>query len=396
MDKKDYALIFFEGKDSQRLKALEKSGEILNEVDIFEDCLNELFEIEHPWLKPSNGAFLPTKAAYLEKWKKKGLFKNQGVWVYYPWSKLLMHFPDEQMYVRLRTSRNRNLITEDEQVILNTKTIGIAGMSVGSNVLNTMVLTGLGRRFKIADFDTISVPNLNRIMAPASAVGINKAIYFARKSLEVDPFLEIEAFSKGLRKQDFQSFFLDKRIDVFVEEMDNPYMKIETRKFARKHKIPVIMAADNGDGALIDVERFDHEPERSLFHGRFEKLIDLDSIKSELTFSEKLTIIANIVHLEEATPRAQDSLKQVGTILNTWPQLGTAALLAGVSLTFIARRILLAKEMDSGRYDVLFEKNFLDSYNITFEKRKRVLHTKQVMRDFNTFQKLIAQAMNEN
>src|SRR3989344_7662382 len=236
MDEKSYKLIFFEGRDDQKLKALEKSGEILDEIDIFEDCLNELFEIEHSWLKPSNGSFLPAKEAYLRGWKKKGPFKDQGVWVYYPWLKLLMHFPDEETYVRLRTSRNRNLVTEDEQAILNTKTIGIAGMSVGSNILNTMVLTGLGRHFKIADFDTISVPNLNRIMAPASAVGMNKAVYFARRALEVDPFLKIEAFPKGLRKQDFQSFFLDKKIDVFVEEMDSPYMKIETRKFARKHK----------------------------------------------------------------------------------------------------------------------------------------------------------------
>src|SRR3989344_5727771 len=316
MDEKSYKLILFEGRDDEKLKALEKSGEILREVDIFEDCLNELFEIEHPWLKPSNGAFIPTKEAYLKEWKKKGAFKNQGVWIYYPWSKLLMHFPDEEIYVRLRTSRNRNLITEKEQAVLNTKTIGIAGMSVGSNVLNTMVLTGLGRHFKIADFDTISVPNLNRIMAPASAVGMNKAIYFARHSLEVDPFLKIDVFPEGLDNKHFQSFFLDKKIDLYVEEMDHPYLKIESRRFARRHKIPVIMAADNGDGVLIDVERFDLEPNRPLFHGRLDKLIDLETIKKDLSFAEKLTIIANIVHLEEATPRAQDSLKQVGTILN--------------------------------------------------------------------------------
>ncbi len=396
MDEKNYNLIFFESRGTQNLKKLEKSGEILNEVDIFEGCLEELFEIEHPWLKPSNGAFIPTKRAYLNEWKKKGSFESQGVWVYYPWSKLLIHFPDEGIYVRLRTSRNRNLVTEKEQAILNPKTIGIAGMSVGSNVLNTMVLTGLGRHFKIADFDTISVPNLNRIMASASAVGMNKAIYFARRALEVDPFLKIDVFSEGLDKKRFQSFFLDKKIDLFVEEMDHPYLKIESRKFARKNKIPVIMAADNGDGALIDVERFDLEPDRPLFHGRLDKLIDLETIKKELSFAEKLTIIANIVHLEEATPRAQDSLKQVGTILNTWPQLGTAALLAGISLTFAARRILLGKEMLSGRYDVSFEKNFLESFSSPSQKKYRLLHTKQVMRDFNAFQKLITQATNED
>lgn len=391
MDEKNYKLIFFEGRDDQRLKALEKSGEILAEIDIFEDCLNELFEIEHPWLKPSNGSFLPTKEAYLKDWKKKGPFKNQGVWVYYPWLKLLMHFPDEAIYIRLRTSRNRNLVTEDEQAILNTKTVGIAGMSVGSNVLNTMVLTGLGRHFKIADFDTISVPNLNRIMAPASAVGMNKAVFFARKSLEVDPFLKIEVFSNGLDEKHFHSFFLDKKIDVFVEEMDHPYLKIVSRKFARKNKIPVIMAADNGDGVLIDIERFDIEPARPLFHGRLDKVINLESIKRDLSFSEKLTIIANIVHLEEATPRAQDSLKQVGTILNTWPQLGTAALLAGVSLTFAARRVLLGKEMGSGRYGLSLDDILVLGYTAGIKRFARFLHTKSVMKDFYRLQKKINQ-----
>src|SRR5690606_11316578 len=112
------------------------------------------------------------------------------------------------------------------------------------------------------------------------------------------------------------------------EEMDNPKIKIDIRKKARELKIPVVMAADNGDGALIDVERYDLEPDLALFNGRLQK-IDLDSVGQEMSFPEKLTLIAEMAGLREATPRMQDSIMQVGRELNTWPQLGTAAVVAG-------------------------------------------------------------------
>ncbi len=386
--------LYFKTPDDPKLKDLNKKGEIIYTSDLFAHCLDELFEIEFPWLKPADGTFDRTKKQFWQRWQSKGPFETQGTWVYYPWSKTLIHFPSQEVYLRLRTSRNRNLINTEEQRIFQDKCVGVAGMSVGSNILNTLVLVGGPRHLKIADMDIISVPNLNRLMAPASAIGLNKAVYFARRNLEVDPFLSIDVYDHGLQPDNFEAYFTQPKLDLLIEEMDDPYLKIASRKYAKKLRIPVIMAADNGDGALIDVERFDLEPDRPLFHGRLEKVIDLDTITKDLTFAQKLTIIANMVHLEEATPKAQKSLEEVGTILNTWPQLGTAALTCGIALTFIARRILIGESMPSGRYHLSWEEALTPGYNSNQEKQQRAHYTKKIMSDFNAFQKFIETAKN--
>jgi tRNA threonylcarbamoyladenosine dehydratase len=384
---------WFRHYDTPELQALRKSKAVVFETDLFDHALDELFEIEFPWLKPGNAVFNRTKQQWLEGWKAIGPFKNQGQWAYYPWSKQLVHFPPEEVFKRLRTARNRNLITEEEQVTFQNKCVGIAGMSVGSNILNSLVLVGGPRHLKISDPDTISIPNLNRLMAPASAVGLNKAVYFGRRTVEVDPFIKVDVYDKGLTPSDFESFFNQPKLDLFIEEMDDPYLKVESRKMARKLRIPVLQAADNGDGALIDVERFDLEPDRPLFHGRFEGVMDLNSISEKLTFAQKLTMIANIVHLEEATPRAQSSLQEVGSVLNTWPQLGTAALTCGIALTYIARRILLGEPMPSGRYHLTWEESLVPGYNASTKKQARQQHTQRIMHNFNSFQAFIHKVM---
>lgn len=384
---KDYSVNFYSSNKEDEVRKLHSNQDIAFVHDIFADCLSELFDIENPSLKSDSMSYRSEKEKYLRMWEAKGSFDDQGSWVYYPWLKTLVHFPNEPEYLKLRASRNRNLITTEEQRVFQSKKVAIAGLSVGSNVLNTLVLISGPRYLKIADHDTISVPNLNRIMAPAHAVGLNKAVFFARRTLEVDPFIKIEVHQEGLDKKNLETFLTNPKVDLFIEEMDNAFLKIESRKIARRAGIPVIMAADNGDGVLVDIERFDIEDDRPLFHGRLDKVIDLNAIKEDLTFPEKMVIIANIVNLEEASSRAQDSLGEVGKTLNTWPQLGTAALMAGVTLSFIARRLLLGLPIASGRYGIQMEDYFVPNFNSKEETEKRKKHTEKVIRDFEALQK---------
>ncbi|MDO8650463.1 MAG: ThiF family adenylyltransferase [Candidatus Berkelbacteria bacterium] len=386
-DASDYLPGLFRDPADPNLLSL-KDDPNIEQVDTLSHAINELFDIEHPWLKPGNPVYDRTRESFIDRRARDLDLSKQGVWVYYPWASKLVHIPEESVFVRLRGSRNRNLVTEKEQKVIQSKKVGIAGMSVGSNILNALVLTNGPRHLKIADFDEISIPNLNRIMAPIHAVGLNKATFFARKSFEVDPYLNIDVFNHGLATKDFDQFFKQPKLDLFIEEMDNPYLKIQSRKVARAERIPVIMAADNGDGVLIDVERFDLEPESPLFHGWLDDM-DLDNISENLSFSQKLTIIANMVRLEQATPRAQNSLEEVGTVLNTWPQLGTAALLAGVALTFVTRRILLGQPMPSGRYSIGLEEHLVPNHNSSSEVSARKNHTNHIMSNFRSFQHFI-------
>lgn len=383
---------FYHSHSDPALKRLREEGGICFENDIFQESISELFDIEHPDLKPEHPDYSARKSSFLDELGKKGELNDQGVWVYYPWSKTLVHFPEEEVYLRLRSSRNRNLITEDERKVFQAKTVAIAGLSVGSNILNTLVLISGPRHIKIADQDTISVPNLNRIMANAASVGLNKAEYFARKALEVDPFLKIEVFSQGLTAATLEDFLVSPKVDLLIEEMDNAYLKVEIRKIAKANGVPVIMAADNGDGVLVDIERFDEEPDRPLFHGRLEQVVDVNSLSENLSFPQKMVIIASIVNLAEATPRAQESLGEVGKTLNTWPQLGTAALMAGVVLTFVARRILLGLPVASGRYSLGLEEYFVPDYNSSEQQQIRKQQTDAVMDGFN---RLLNQLINQ-
>lgn len=45
---------------------------------------------------------------------------------------------------RLRTFRNRNLITVGEQSVLSEARVAVLGLSVGSNVVDQFVQTGIG------------------------------------------------------------------------------------------------------------------------------------------------------------------------------------------------------------------------------------------------------------
>jgi hypothetical protein len=163
--------------------------------------------------------------------------------------------------------------------------------------------------------------------------------------------------------------------------MDNPMIKVKVREMARELRIPVVMAADNGDGVLIDVVRFDLEPNLPLFNGRLDHL-HLSELSEDMPFPEKLALIAAMAGLSEATPRMQNSILDVGQTLNTWPQLGTAALLAGVATTFIARRIFLNETMPSGRYHVTLEDTLVPDYLSPDAVTERERHRDRVLETF--------------
>jgi tRNA A37 threonylcarbamoyladenosine dehydratase len=87
----------------------------------------------------------------------------------------------------VRTSRNRNLINEEEQSRLYNASVLIAGMSVGSNVVEALVSQGIGGKFILADMDIVEPSNLNRIRSPLHHVGLHKVDAISRKVWESIP-----------------------------------------------------------------------------------------------------------------------------------------------------------------------------------------------------------------
>jgi molybdopterin/thiamine biosynthesis adenylyltransferase len=276
-----------------------------------------------------------------------------GVWIYYPWSKKLIHILDEQEFIEVRTSRNQYKITIAEREILAKKKIGVIGLSVGQSVSVTLAMERVCGELRLADFDTLELTNLNRIRTGLQNLGLSKCISVAREIAEIDPFISVKCFTDGLNEENMDSFFLDGgKLDLLVEESDGLDIKILSRYKAKELKIPVIMEAS--DKCMLDIERFDLNPERPILHGLLENL-DVAKLKTLKTNEEKIPYMLNIVGIDTISTRAKASMIEIGETITTWPQLASAVTLGGGVTADVSRRLLLNYYTGSGRFYIDIE-----------------------------------------
>jgi hypothetical protein len=104
---------------------------------------------------------------------------------------------------------------------------------------------------------------------------------------------------------------------------------------------------ETSDRGLLDVERFDLEPDRPLFHGL---LGDVDSASLRaLSTQDKVPHVLRILGADELSTRLAASMVEVGRTLTTWPQLGGDVVLGGATVAAAVRRLGLGRELPSGR-----------------------------------------------
>ena len=275
---------------------------------------------------------------------------DYGVWVYYPWSERLVHILDEAEYTEVRTNRNIYKISPEEIKLLATKKIGLIGLSVGQSVALTLALERGFGELRIADFDELELTNLNRIRTGVHNLGINKSVSVAREIAEIDPYLKVNCFIEGITEENLDRFFTGGgKLDVLIDECDGFDIKIICRQIAKKYAIPVLMEAS--DRGMVDVERFDLEPNRPLLHGLIDHL-DISKIKTLKTNEEKVPYLLPFVGIDTISDRAKASMLEIGETITTWPQLASAVTLGGGITADVCRRILLNQFQDSGRYYV--------------------------------------------
>lgn len=346
----------------------------LKVVEAYQGALRELFFVNNPHLKKNT----PDAKEPLEKFLAEA--KVPEVWIHYPSENVLVHTLNEQDYFKLRTSRNRDVITTEEQTKYREAVVGIAGLSVGSAIFSALVVSGGPKKIKIADFDDVEISNLNRINAKLTDVGLNKTDIAAREAWKLDPYSDFEIWDKGVGKENIEKFLLEPRLDVFIDEMDSIDVKIISRLIARQHKLPVLMATDNGNSVILDVERFDLEPEREIFHGLIGdfKMEDAEN----LDYRSWLQLATKIVGPEYLTESMQRSLMKIGKEIPAVPQLGTTAAIAGTAMSFVVRRIANGEEMPSGRYTMGAEEKFIPGYNEPAQVELRKQQTKDFLSNF--------------
>jgi hypothetical protein len=332
--------------DVQALSALLEQGKIFAYTDTMESAIEELYDIEFPHEKDVS----KEQKSQFEEFAKRHEWPA-GKFVFYPWSGRLVRMPDEKDLRRLRTSRNRNLISVDEQLKLYGSTIFIAGLSVGSNIVEALVSMGIGNKFIIADMDIIEPSNLNRIRSPFHHVGTHKADAIAMRMSEIDPYLKFDFYRDGLTEANMLQI-LDTKPDVIVDEMDQLPLKVKMRRQAQERKLPVVSAADDGDSALLDIERYDLNPDYPLLHGHVPaEVLSMLETGQEIP-REKLGLVIGkyFVGSENIPLRMYQSLGEVGKSLPSWPQLGGAAAQSGIAIAYATRKIVLGQPLNSGRF----------------------------------------------
>ncbi|MGH3837239.1 MAG: ThiF family adenylyltransferase, partial [Pseudonocardiaceae bacterium] len=309
-------------RDVTRLRRLLDSGAVRWVHDTIEEQLDELLATREPARTWSRADLDEVVRAHLAGRQAV----EYGRWVHYPWSARLVHVLPPSEFRELRTDRNRYKITQVEQDRLGQLHIGVVGLSVGNAAALTLALEGIGGSFKLADFDRLGLSNLNRIRAGIAQLGLPKTALTARQMVEINPYLDIELFPAGVGMDNIDEFLTGGRpLDLLIEESDSLDIKVELRERARAHRIPVIM--DTSDRGMLDIERFDLDADRPIFHGllgtvRSEQLRGLDP-KDKVPF---LLAIAGESHMSD---RMAASLPEIEHTISSWPQLASGVALGG-------------------------------------------------------------------
>src|SRR5690606_35286843 len=238
-------------------------------------------------------------------------------------------------------------LTPEEQARLATKRVGVVGLSVGQTVATTMALERSVGEIRLADFDRLDLSNLNRIRSSVHNLGVSKVLLTAREIAEIDPFLKVVLYPVGVHDDNLSAFLLrGGKLDVLIDECDSIDIKFKLRFSARLHRIPVLM--ETSDRSLIDVERFDLEPTRPIFHGLVGD-IEPERI-ANLSTEEKIPYVLKIIGQDTVSSRMVSSMIEIESTIKTWPQLGSCVVYGGGAAADIVRRINLGEMNYSGRF----------------------------------------------
>lgn len=367
----------------KKLEKLVGNNPVINVIDSYDEQFAELQLSLDAFLYRANENVqinsikdkLSTHYAKRKSWE-------MGAWVYYPWRQELVHVLAEPDFTSLRTIRNRDLITTSEQEKLYNFSVACVGMSVGSASALSLVLSGASKKLKLADGAVISGSNLNRIMTGVTSVGLEKSLVIARAAYEMNPFIEVNRLSKITSSSIGDLFDKPWHIAAVIDEIDDLEIKIRLRLEAKKRKLPVIMATELADSVMLDIERFDLEPTRPLFHGLvpdIEKIIG----RKDMNNREWQKHAASIIQAKNMPVILQKSLLKIGTSIVTHPQLGSTVMMTGGVTTYAIKQIALGRPLPSGRTNISLDKLMVPESNKLGKRLEHRRHTKMLHRSLD-------------
>lgn len=341
--------------------------------DIYKSQLTELFEITNAHLL-GQASFDEKLNQFLEE-RTSPNPDLSGNYVYYPWSGLLLHSVSQEELEALRTNRTSHLVSREEQKKLGQFTAAIAGLSFGNGIALSLVYSGVSNSIKVADKDIFETTNLNRVRVGLKSVNEPKVDVTAQEIYEINPYADVHSFPNGLHEENISTFINgDPKTNIIFDVVDDFSMKIRIRQEAKKAGVPVVMLTSLEDSVLVDIERYDLDPNADIFHGLLGSAVE-DMLTKQMSESEKAQYAMRIVGPESISYRNLLSLSEVGSTLVSRPHLyGTVSIVCGLA-AFIAKRIALGEDLPSMRSLVKFNEvlGILPNSDDTEEARGQIM-----------------------
>lgn len=321
---------------------------------------------------------LTLRERFNEEWVKyaaaleEDALLSYGYFAYFPGRDHLVHFSDPYWHKVVAVASSSTLLTDPDfklkwnevRDILSKTVVAVAGCSVGSNIIHNIMMDMRPDNIKIADKVPYKMENINRVrlgywdMVKSNAqrqnafeVGLrNKAQVIADQIYSIDPFVNVYVYDDGVSGQNAENFFdgdeSEPKIDIIVEEIDDPQSKIFIRQEARKRRIPLIMASDMGSMVQVEVLRYDLDQSLPLTFGvsdeRLIKSVD-DLVASGTDRKQFFKFVDTLIGADYR----QDELLRIieekceiptSTII---PQLGSTASASGAIVGELVARIRL-------------------------------------------------------
>ncbi len=333
-----------DAEDRRRLDELVASGRVWETSDTLRAQVRDLARARHPGDDGDVDGVLAGVP-----------LSEYGRWVYYPWSGRLVRLLPPDEFRELRLDRNRPKVTPAESTRLAGFTVGIAGLSVGNAIALTLALEGSVGHLRLADFDVLDLSNMNRVRAGVHDIGQAKTVLAARQIAEFDPYLGISVMA-GIGPGNVEEFLLGRPdlgppLDAVVDECDSLGVKFLLRRRARAHGLPVLM--ETSDRGVLDVERFDLDPARPLFHGLTGDAEDVPDggfdVGDDAARARKAAVVLRLLDGRLISADLAASFVEMGSTISAWPQLAADVTLGGASTTAAIRLLALGAPMPSGR-----------------------------------------------
>lgn len=317
------------------------TDEIVETIDRVDEIADGLFEVRLPGSKNDIAA----RQLHIEDILSRG--PEFGQWFLQD-GKTLVRYADKKDHRDLYTSGNKSLIRDEAQGELLDVVTGTIGGSVGSSISESLTYSGIGGTMVHADYDRLSVPNLNRIKLGMAEVGLMKVDNIARVIGWHDPFKTQHLMRDGVTPENIDSLE-NFKLDILYDAIDDLPMKAALRVFAAQHRIPLMMATDVGHKSILDIERYDIDSPRP-FNGRLSEA-EFDAVlNNQMSEQEKKMIMIKLVGVTNITPRMAQSHMEIGKTIRGIPQLGTTATIGGALATIATRELFSGRRLPSGRH----------------------------------------------